>query len=392
MKFRRHIADIYFLVFMLLTALVAAFSYYTAPTLNTTSYMAEQSVQDPEIPPKHEIEHIPTPAYVKAIYMSQCLVADKALRAGLVKLINETELNSVVIDIKDYSGRISFPSKNPFWSESVSGNCYARDMQDFIESLHRDGIYTIGRVTVFQDPFLASRRVELAIKRDSDKTALWKDHKGISYVDPGARQVWDLIIELAREAHDIGFDELNFDYIRFPSDGEMSDIYFPYSETAVTSDQKWGKSSVLREFFQYLNRELKKDGIVISADLFGMTTTNTDDLNIGQILEDAISNFDYVSPMVYPSHYPSGFIDIPNPAERPYEVVKFSMDEAVKRASTTPEKLRPWLQDFQLGAVYTPEMVRLQIQAVYDSGLSSWMLWNASNKYTREALDTEQEL
>ena len=193
-------------------------------------------------------------------------------------------------------------------------------------------------------------------------------------------------VVLAREAYSIGFDEINFDYIRFPSDGDMADIYFPFSEQFIHQDTGWGKAGVLRGFFSYLKRELKKDSITISADLFGMTTTNKDDLNIGQVLEDALPNFDYIAPMVYPSHYPPTFIGFANPAEKPYEVVKYSMDEAVRRASTTPLKLRPWLQDFDLGAVYTPEMVRAQIQAVYDSGLTSWMLWDAANTYTQGAL------
>ncbi|OHA26458.1 MAG: hypothetical protein A3C06_02680 [Candidatus Taylorbacteria bacterium RIFCSPHIGHO2_02_FULL_46_13] len=167
----------------------------------------------------------------------------------------------------------------------------------------------------------------------------------------------------------------------------MTNIYYPTSEAVVEADPVGGKSAVLRSFFSYLSRELKKEPIIISADLFGMTTTNNDDLNIGQVLEDALANFDYVSPMVYPSHYPANFLGFANPATKQYEVVKYSMDSAVRRASTTPFKLRPWLQDFSLGATYTPDMVRTQMQAVYDSGLNSWMLWNASNRYTAAALD-----
>jgi len=374
-------------VFALFVVLVAVILYEYLPPMVALRYVVEPVQTQEALSQKPQATHIVTPAAVKAIYMSQCLAADKTLRDKLVQLINETELNSVVIDVKDYSGRISFVSTDPFWLASVSKTCFARDMFEFIDSLHRDGIYVIGRITVFQDSYFVSRRSDLAVKRASDHTLVWKDHKGISYLDPGAKEVWDRIISLSREAHALGFDELNFDYIRFPSDGNMSDIYFPFSESVVNADSEHGKSLVLREFFSYLNRELKNDGITISADLFGMTTTNTDDLNIGQVLEDALSRFDYVAPMVYPSHYPPGFIGFLNPAEKPYEVVKYSMDEAVKRASTTSLKLRPWLQDFNLGALYTADMVRTQIQAVYDSGLNSWMLWNASNRYTKEAFD-----
>ncbi len=343
---------------------------------------AVEIVQDPPA------RHIETPVAVKAVYMSQCLASDKTLRSRIVSLVNETELNAIVIDIKDYSGRIAFVSEDPLYADSVSPTCVVYDMSDFIESLHEDGIYVIGRITVFQDPYYANLRPEFAVRKDSDREAVWKDYKGISYLDPGSKDVWGRVVALSRESYRIGFDEINFDYIRFPSDGNMRDIYYPYSEEFIESDPVGGKASILRGFFSYLRKELsQKDGMVISADLFGMTTTNRDDLNIGQILEDALLNFDYVAPMVYPSHYPSGFIGITNPASKPYEVVRYSMDEAVKRSSTTPLKLRPWLQDFHLGADYTPDMVRAQIQAVYDSGLTSWMLWNASNRYTKEALD-----
>ena len=170
---------------------------------------------------------------------------------------------------------------------------------------------------------------------------------------------------------------------------------------------------MLESFFIYLKEQVKPTGVVTSADLFGMTTTNTDDLNIGQVLERALPHFDYVAPMVYPSHYPKSFLNLGNPNKYPYEVIKHSMGEAVRRAqatstvvsmlgavsiaSTTPQlyeksyqnplKLRPWLQDFDYGGDYGPDEVRAQIKATYDVGLTSWMLWAPSNIYTKEALE-----
>jgi len=202
--------------------------------------------------------------------------------------------------------------------------------------------------------------------------------------------VWDYTVALARESYNIGFDELNFDYIRFPSDGNMQDIYFPFSENDIITDPDFGKAKVIKSFFAYLDEGLSDTGAVLSADLFGMTTTNKDDLNIGQLIEDADSHFEYIAPMVYPSHYPPTFNGYQNPALMPYEVVKFSMEEGIKRliaASSTPLKLRPWLQDFDLGAIYDEEKVRAQKQAVYDAGLTSWMLWDPAVQYTRSALD-----
>jgi hypothetical protein len=261
-------------------------------------------------------------------------------------------------------------------------------MREFIGKLHNKGIYVIGRITVFQDPFYAQKYPHIAVQKESDKS-VWSDYKGLHFIDPGARQAWEYTSLISQEAYAIGFDELNYDYIRFPSDGNMADIYFPISEEAIQADPDFGKAVVLRDFFAYLQKSLEGTDAVLSADLFGMTTTNEDDLNIGQVLEYATPYFDYIAPMVYPSHFPSGFNNWDNPNNHVYEVIKYSMDSAVEkleRASTTPLKLRPWLQDFNYGGYYGPVEVRAQIQAVYDAGLTSWMLWDPANTYTQDAL------
>jgi len=236
---------------------------------------------------------------------------------------------------------------------------------------------------VFQDPHLVGLQPELAVRR-LDNAGVWKDYKGLSWIDPGATDSWDYIIELALESYGHGFDEINFDYIRFPSDGDMENVSYTHY------DPLYPKRIQMKEFFVHLRNELTPLGIPISADLFGMTTTNRDDLSIGQVLEDALLNFDFVAPMVYPSHYPWGFNGLGNPNESPYEVVHFSMSEAVKRAeaaSTTRHKLRPWLQDFDYGGNYDEAKIRAQKEAVYDAGLYSWMLWDPKVKYTRGAFD-----
>lgn len=300
-------------------------------------------------------------------------------------------------------------------------------MKEFIRMLNEKGVYVIGRITVFQDPYYTTVFPHLAVKKASATSTLWADYKGLHFIDAGATEFHDYIIELAKESFRIGFDELNFDYIRFPSDGNMQDIYYPFSESIVEGNPETGKAEVVERFFAYLHRHLSEfvvqsldaDGDVqeaspiTSADLFGMVTTNTDDLNIGQQLERALPYFDFIAPMTYPSHYPSGFNGWGNPNDHVYGVLKFSMDEAVKRtiATTTivqtftnqrigtstpalythlgydPNVLRPWLQDFDYGGDYDVEEVRAQIQAVYDAGLNSWMLWAPSNRYTRGALE-----
>jgi len=331
-----------------------------------------------------KVTHVSTPEAVKAVYMTSCISATPKLREGILKIASTTEINAIVIDIKDYTGTITFLSDNPKFRDNIGTGCKAPDLKEFIGELHKNNVYVIGRISVFQDHFLVDQKTELAVKRKSDG-AVWKDFKGISWFDAGSKEIWDYVVDLAKESYAIGFDEINFDYIRFPSDGNMRDIYYPFSEGKV-------KEEVMKEFFAYLHESLKDLGAPISADVFGMTTTNYDDLNIGQLLEDTLMYFDFVSPMVYPSHYPTGFIGLVNPADNPYEVVKYSMDKAYARAvvaSTTPNKLRPWLQDFNLGATYDAEKILMQMQATYDTGLNSWMLWNAANRYTVSALKLE---
>lgn len=355
-----------------------------------------------------------TPKSVKAIYMTQCVVGTPTFRDKLVRLAEETEINAIVIDIKDYTGRLGFVSENPELKDALSENCYAPDMKEFIKAINEKGIYAIARITVFQDPTFALKRPDLAVQKESDRST-WKDYKGLSFIDVGAREAWDYILAISREAYEIGFDELNYDYIRFPSDGPMWDIYYPFSEERVTNNPDTGKAEILEEFFAYLNDGLSDLDVVTSADLFGMVTTNTDDLNIGQQLERALPYFDYIAPMIYPSHYPTGFNGWVNPNEHIYDVISYTMTKGIERitaTSTTVEtlkvsvpistttipllyvkkaypatKFRPWLQDFDYGGNYDETEVRAQIQAAYDVGLDSWMLWSSSNIYTEGALE-----
>lgn len=368
---------------------------------------SEDTVEEVPVIEEVRTPHIETPEPMKAIYMSACVAGTPSIRNKLVSLIEETELNAVVIDIKDYSGHISF-APNDSWEEYVSKECNVSDMKEFLQTLYDKNIYRIGRVTVFQDPYFAKKRPDLAVKKSSDKTIVWKDNKGLSFMDAGSKEVWDHAVSLAKDSHVAGFDEINFDYIRFPSDGNMKDIHFPFSQDKP-------KAEVIESFWKYLHDTLKPEGIVISGDVFGMVTTNYDDLNIGQLLEPALLYFDYVAPMVYPSHYPKNFMGFTDPNKHVYEVVNHSMEVAVSRAvssttkiklnsnerigTTTPAvytftpqdklKLRPWLQDFDYGGNYDIAEVKAQIKATYDAGLTSWFLWSPSNKYTRGALLTE---
>lgn len=352
---------------------------------NDQTYMTDFQVAAPiAVPPKFIVTHVKTPETVKAIYMTSWVAGSEKLRSNLLKIVDETEINSVVIDIKDYTGRIAFEVDDPKLKEYGSVERRITDIKEFIGQLHDRGVYVIGRISCFQDSYLVKKFPEYAVKDKSG--AIWGDRKNVHWLDAGARPVWDYLVRIGNEAYAVGFDELNFDYIRFPSDGNMENIAFPFSQGKKKSD-------VLKEFYAFLEKEFRPRGITISADLFGMTTTNSDDLGIGQILGDALVHFDYVAPMVYPSHYPANFNGWKNPATVPYELIKYVMEEGIEKAraaSTTPAKLRPWLQDFGLdGVPYNAKMIREQIQATYDVGLNSWMMWNASNRYTDGAYKPE---
>ena len=380
----------------------------TVYTNSATTTAKEQHISQGPPP----VKHIPTPRFVRSVYMSQCAASSQSFRNELISLIEDTEVNSIIIDVKDFTGTVSFPRETQ--AEVLEGDgCVVPDMKDFIEELHDRGVYVIARITVFQDPLYTKVHPELAVQSKSTGTP-WKDYKGLSFVDVGARPFWDYIVAIANESYAIGFDELNFDYIRFPSDGPMSDVQFDHSDYTQ-------RELELERFFRYLSQKVRKPDAfgripATSADVFGMTTTNSDDLTIGQVLERTTPYFDYVAPMVYPSHYPRGFNGYANPNTEVYGVVKYSMDRAVERvmATTTtigslayermgtttpaiyskpardPNVLRPWLQDFDYGGDYGPVEVRAQIQAAYDAGLHSWMLWAPSNHYTRGGLELAQ--
>ncbi|MFH1170791.1 MAG: putative glycoside hydrolase [Candidatus Vogelbacteria bacterium] len=392
---------------LLLAVLVAGSGYlfFVRPLFDPPLQYAAvgQTAPNPEapIPAEPVITHLPTPEPVKAIYMTSWVAGTPRIRERLIKLIDETELNAIVIDIKDYTGRIAFAVADPDLVKTGAVEERIKDIKNFIRGLHEKNIYVIGRVSVFQDAYFVSRHPELAVHRKSDNSA-WKDRKGISWLEAGATPVWDYVIKIAREAYAVGFDEINFDYIRFPSDGNMKDISYQHFD-----QKKETRAQVLKRFYSYLSQALAPLEVPISADLFGLVTTSNDDLGIGQVLVDAAPYFDYIAPMVYPSHFASGYLNFSKPAIHPYEVVKNAMTSAVARLIATSSvatstdvqhsvsnkvsdkrrgELRPWLQDFNLGATYTAPMVRAQIQATYDSGLTSWMLWSPSNNYTRGAL------
>ena len=257
-------------------------------------------------------------------------------------------------------------------------------MPELLKKLHDNNLYANCQNCRFsRSRALAKKRTQWAVL-NKNTGQVWQDNKGLSWLDPANISVWKYHVAVAKEAISLGFDEINLDYVRFPSDGSMLVWRFPKWTEEKT------KAEVIESFFAYFSKSLINEPAYISADLFGLTTAVTNDMNIGQVLEKAAPHFDYICPMVYPSHYPSGYLGYSNPADYPYEIIYEAIDRGNQRlASSTPyrAKIRPWIQDFNLGAVYTADMIEKEIKASEDAGGYGFLVWDPKNIYTWEAFD-----
>lgn len=330
------------------------------------------------------------PLVIEAVYLTAWSAGTPSAVQRVIEMSQETSVNAVVIDVKDYSGYVLYASSVPEAAEYGALKPIIPRLDRLISQLHEAGLYVIARLVVFQDPVLAVARPELAVQSESllslsggevSQDIVWKDRKGLAWMDPASQEVWAYNTAIAQELSDLGFDEVNFDYVRFPTDGDAEDMHFPVWDGATPLVE------VMTSFASFVRSELPET--TISADLFGLATIWNGDFGVGQILENFAEYFDFVSPMVYPSHYADGFRGFENPAEHPYEVVKISMDSAVKKLGPASGKLRPWLQDFDLGAEYGEREVAQEILAVREAlgeFYGGFMLWSPSNIYTQEAL------
>ncbi len=335
-----------------------------ADALEVKLYQAQKEKQKPE-----KIE-------VKGIYLTAYTAANESSRNRLIDLIEATELNAVVVDIKDYTGYLLYDSEIELVNELGTDKNRLGDVPAMIEAFHEHDIYVIARQTVFQDPILAQKKPEWAIHAKSG--GLWRDHKGLAWVDPTRQEIWEYNVLIAKEAMGLGFDEIQFDYVRFPSDGNMSNVVYTNGDQA--------RYDVMGEFYEYLGTELKNEPAWISLDLFGFVMERHDGMSIGQRLEDAVDHVDYISPMMYPSHYPSGHLGLANPAASPGIVIDNGMKKGMPSFLEKKAKPRPWLQAFNIGAVYGAANISAQIDAVEKYTDGGWILWNAANRYSSAGL------
>src|SRR6059036_2944363 len=329
---------------------------------------------------------VPQTSSIKGLYVNAWAFGSHKLWQ-LVRLADETEINAFVVDVKDDTGCMLYPSQVPTAERIGANTCVrAKDARARLDTLAAHGIYAIARIVVAKDPRLAERKPAWSVK-DRDTGGLWRDRINIAWVDAYNDSVWIYAAQLAKEAASMGFREVQFDYVRFPDEPRerMATAIFPAHRSGQTQRE------AVREHVALLKDRLQTSGVPVTFDIFGLTASATGDLGIGQVWEDFVSVADVVLPMVYPSHYYRGAFGYAWPNGQPYRIVRSALTEALKRSEPLPgsAEIRPFLQAFTLGRRlprYTPFEIREQIRAVEDLGITSWVLWNPRSVYQRGSL------
>jgi hypothetical protein len=312
----------------------------------------------------------------KGLYLTMDSAGTPSTMASLVTFMRTHQgLNSMVIDVKDNSGRV--PTRPPANIPALPG--HYTHIPALVQVLHDyEGYYMIARIVAFQDPYRSETAPERAI-RNADGS-LWYDRDGRLWLNPYDKKNWEYVKDIALWAVDMGFDEIQLDYVRFPDSAQGLEktgaVLMP------GADDFQDRSDAIVAFLKYMDAALDKRAY-FSADIFGFVTIAVDDMGIGQDLEDLAACVDFISPMVYPSHYfNAGIYGFQLPEAHPYEVVSKAMDQAIQRTTGLRSKIRPWLQDFSLRVHYGSAEVQGQIQAVFEHDIDTFMLWNPANVYT----------
>lgn len=329
-------------------------------------------------------DRVPRPDSVRALYVNAWASGSRSRMASLIAIADSTEINAFIIDIKESDTFLSYDSTGIVLAREIGADQRpaTKWLPSLVDTLQAHGIYPIARIVVFKDRMLAEKKPELAI-RNADG-GVWKDQKGMPWVDPYNRRVWDYNIAIAREALDMGFSELQWDYVRFPDVTETLRRTMRFAGAAGVS-----RSDNIANFISYSKKELASYEVPIAADVFGLVTHAEDDMGIGQKWESIITTADIVLPMSYPSHYYTGLYGFQVPHANPYEIVRIAMTDAVERTRFLVDsgqvevgEVMPWLEAMSIrGREYGAAEVREQIQGAYDAGLKGWALWNPGSKF-----------
>jgi hypothetical protein len=322
------------------------------------------------------------PAVIRGIYLNAYASGSKTRLPKLLAIADSTEINTFVIDVKDEKGMRYRTGLD--LQKQIGGEVTMPDLKAVVDSVEAHGVWTVARIVVFKDPMLSQAKPDWSIKNPSG--GLWRDKAGNTWVSAWDPNVWEYNIQIAEEVLRAGFDEVQFDYVRFPEP-------FPSLPRQIHANEKGDRTDAIVAFLEKAEPRVKALGGVMSADLFGLSPNDPKDIQIGQQWERIIANVDHVLPMTYPSHYlPTHLKGVPKPNEMPYETVFASVGMGVIRAqrleaSGKPAaRIIPWLQAFSAPWVtknypYGAEQAAAQIRAIYDVGLEDWIFWHPGSKY-----------
>ncbi|WP_241422875.1 putative glycoside hydrolase [Candidatus Contubernalis alkaliaceticus] len=343
------------------------------------------------LPPLEQEDNPPVKA--KGIYVTGNSVGLTSRFERLLDMVAATELNAMVIDVKNDHGLMTYRSEIDILIQSgANKSAPVKDMQEVVAMLKEKGIYTIARVVVFRDPLLPEFKPEWAIQKNQG--GVWRDNKGMGWVNPYNKNVWDYNIAIAKEAALMGFQEIQFDYVRFPENAHRVDreAYYPGEDGKP-------KDKAIQDFLTYAQKQLEEYNVYIAADVFGVIATSWGDTDkIGQTWEKIAPLVDYNCPMIYPSHYGSGYFGFDVPDAHPAGTVTHALNDAIKRNAhmENPGIIRPWLQSFTASWIrgnipYGPQEVRAQIDAALELGIDEYLIWNAGNRYQPDAFLSPEE-
>jgi hypothetical protein len=322
------------------------------------------------------------PLRPKALYLSVYGIGDAKLRGDALKLISETELNALVIDVKGDRGLVPYASAALTAAGLAQTVVTMRAMPALIQDLQARGVYLIARIVTFKDEPYAAARPTWAV-HDAHGN-VWKDREGLAWIDPFRREAWERNLSLAEEAAQLGFDEIQFDYLRFP---DATGLVFAEPDT---EDRR---IAAITGFLDAARQRLARYNVFIAADVFGYVAWNSNDTHIGQQLESIVGHVDYLSPMLYPSGFSFGIPGHRDPVAAPFEIVQHTLQRAIERTGLPGLRFRPWLQAFRDYAfdrrAFGEREIRLQIDAANAVGTNGWMLWNPGNRYAQEGLELE---
>jgi hypothetical protein len=340
--------------------------------------------------PEPLFDSAPAADPIKALYVNAWAFGGSKLWP-LVALADSTEINAFVIDVKDDTGCLLYPSEVKVAQEIGATRCVrTRDVKSRLDTLHAHHIYAIARIVVAKDPLLAERRPGWSVQHVHG--GLWRDRIDIAWVDAYNDSVWIYAAQLAEEAVRLGFSEVQFDYVRFPDEPKEAMAQAIFAARKPGETQRAGVQAGVA----ILVNRLQPLGVPVTFDIFGLTSSATGDLGIGQVWEDFVTVADVVLPMIYPSHYYRGSYGLAWPNAEPYRVVRNALTEAIERSKPLARAaiIRPYLQAFTLGRRkprYTPHEIREQIRAAEELGIETWVLWNPRSVYQRDSLKPYRE-